>query len=470
MKHSLHFDLNPRLALTIIGLCFLAFKTIDAIPRFSDGSIYLYMSSLLTQGVLPYRDFFFAHPPLQLVFLSPVTFLFDDNFFMTHMSLQLLLVANALVLYSISAKFFPPRISLLAALLYLFSYSTQATGAHWSGVHLALFLVLASLLLYLGNRSLFAGIVAGLAILTRYYALFPLAGILIAAALQDSKRAMTAAGAAFGTVLLGCLLVVPLGFENFWEQSVGYHLKKTEGIPKLRVLRYFASHEWLLVLGFIALLPILRDRKLWLIAFPQVVLLIFYFGFADVYYYYFALIVPFLILNLVHLLDNMRWARNKNFQWLLGFVVVAYLASSSYRYLTGHARIDNFKQLTEVSRWVAENAGSGDSIYGGAEITPLIALHSGVPITGHFVDTNQKTFLTGTVSMTERQDWLLRRGMKFFVTPAFVQDQHASGLDRYAEISFLEANCSPEFQSPLENSYIGNTLLIWDCKKQATSD
>jgi hypothetical protein len=145
MRKTQRHEPHLHLALTLLSLCFLAFRAFDAVPRFSDGAIYLYMSSLLNQGILPYRDFFFAHPPLQLLFLSPVTLLFGQNFFLTHMSLQVLLVANAWVLFAVSRKFFPNRISLLAPLLYLFSYSIPATGAHWSGVHLALFMVLAAI-------------------------------------------------------------------------------------------------------------------------------------------------------------------------------------------------------------------------------------------------------------------------------------------------------------------------------------
>lgn len=181
-------EFNRCLAFLLISLGFLTFRAFDAVPRFSDGSIYLYMSSLLREGVLPYRDFFFAHPPLQLLFLSPITFLFSDNFFMTHMSLQLLLVVNAWVLFSISNKFFPSKTSLLAPLLYLFSYSIPATGAHWSGVHLAMFLVLSSLLLYLNNRTVLAGILAGLALFTRYYTLIPLLGMCIGAVVLDKEE------------------------------------------------------------------------------------------------------------------------------------------------------------------------------------------------------------------------------------------------------------------------------------------
>jgi hypothetical protein len=163
------------------------------------------------------------------------------------------------------------------------------------------------------------------------------------------------------------------------------------------------------------LLPTLKDKSYWVIAFPQIALLVFYLRFADIYYYL-VLIIPFLILNLVYFIDRSSWTGGRNIQWALGLVVIVYLTSSSYRYLTGHARIDNVNQLDDVAQWVTDNSGPDDSIYGAAGITPLIALHSGAPITGHFVDTNQKTFFTGTVSMPERQKQLREQGIKYFIT------------------------------------------------------
>ncbi|MFC1681215.1 glycosyltransferase family 39 protein [Pseudomonadota bacterium] len=465
MRQTVRLELKPLPAMAILSLCFLTLRGFDAVPRFSDGAIYLYMSTLLNDGILPYKEFFFAHPPLQLVFLSPISLLFGDNFFMTHMSLQLLLVANAWVLYFISKKFCTAVTSLLAPLLYLFSYSIPATGAHWTGVHLSVLLVLSSLLLYLNNRTLLAGIVAGLALFTRYYTLIPLLGMCAGAAAQDARKALHTAAISAGLVLIAILMLLPLGFEAYWEQTVNYHLNKIEGIPKSRVLLFFASHDWLLLLGLVVGMQAFRDRTYWLVLFPQFSLLVFYLIFADIYYYYLVLIVPFLVLNLVHFVDRTDWKNRRNVQWVFAILVAVYLMSSNFRYLTGHARIDNFNQLDELAQWISDNTASGDSIYGAAGITPLIALHSGVPITGRFVDTNPKTFLAGAASLSIREEQLLEMGLKYFVTPAFVQGPDVSGLERYAEISFFESNCQPAHTSPLENSYVGNTLIIWDCKR-----
>ena len=45
-----------------------------------DENTYYYMAKLMAEGKLFYRDFFFAHPPLQLILLSLVYLFFGFNF------------------------------------------------------------------------------------------------------------------------------------------------------------------------------------------------------------------------------------------------------------------------------------------------------------------------------------------------------------------------------------------------------
>src|SRR5262245_6064237 len=50
---------------------FLIFKIFFFTVKLSDGYVYLLMAKALTEGVTPYRDFFFAHPLGHLIFLAP---------------------------------------------------------------------------------------------------------------------------------------------------------------------------------------------------------------------------------------------------------------------------------------------------------------------------------------------------------------------------------------------------------------
>src|SRR6202158_805155 len=67
------------LAIAAIGCLLRAFPLIEAGPFGSpvdyDEGVYFASSALLLKGVLPYRDFVFAHPPGLLYFPSPVAWL-----------------------------------------------------------------------------------------------------------------------------------------------------------------------------------------------------------------------------------------------------------------------------------------------------------------------------------------------------------------------------------------------------------
>ncbi|HUT58524.1 MAG TPA: hypothetical protein VNA25_11825, partial [Phycisphaerae bacterium] len=48
-------------------LAFLALKAYGLQPAVGDENIYFYMSTRVADGLVPWRDFFFAHPPLHLL-------------------------------------------------------------------------------------------------------------------------------------------------------------------------------------------------------------------------------------------------------------------------------------------------------------------------------------------------------------------------------------------------------------------
>ena len=52
----------------IIIFLFIKFSTLSY--QNSDENTYFYMAKLMAEGKLPYRDFFFAHPPLQVAIYS----------------------------------------------------------------------------------------------------------------------------------------------------------------------------------------------------------------------------------------------------------------------------------------------------------------------------------------------------------------------------------------------------------------
>ena len=62
-RRQLTADVTAVLALGGFGIL----KAYALAPAFSDENIYFYMCRRIAEGALPYRDFFFAHPPFHLI-------------------------------------------------------------------------------------------------------------------------------------------------------------------------------------------------------------------------------------------------------------------------------------------------------------------------------------------------------------------------------------------------------------------
>ncbi|HXI04419.1 MAG TPA: hypothetical protein VNI57_14700, partial [Candidatus Saccharimonadales bacterium] len=117
------------------GACFLFYALLKAYalaPALSDENIYFYMCRRIAEGALPYRDFFFAHPPLHLLAGSVVMALAGF-----HLPLAKAIPATAaalagLAIYRAGRRGGPWR-GLLALILFLFSYDMLRASSHYTG-------------------------------------------------------------------------------------------------------------------------------------------------------------------------------------------------------------------------------------------------------------------------------------------------------------------------------------------------
>src|SRR3989344_5365963 len=151
-----------------------------------DENVYYYMAKSITEGQLPYRDFFYAHPPLHIFILSIVIKIFGVNFgILKFVNLLALLIAS-FFLYKISLGLFREKlddrhadiISILALILFLFSFEIMFKATFSIGVAFSLMFVTASFYFALAKKYFISGLLGGLAGLTRYYAIVPVFAIL----------------------------------------------------------------------------------------------------------------------------------------------------------------------------------------------------------------------------------------------------------------------------------------------------
>jgi hypothetical protein len=121
----------------LVGLvAFLIYKLINLSFRFGDGDAYWYMANSIWNGILPYRDFFIADPPVFLLFLAELKLVFSAHWIL-YQALPIFLEAvNAGILYLLLRD--KLKLAWLAVPLYLFSFTVLGTSFFTTGDQLTI--------------------------------------------------------------------------------------------------------------------------------------------------------------------------------------------------------------------------------------------------------------------------------------------------------------------------------------------
>ena len=256
----------PPLAAGLALAVFAALKLYAFHYAVSDDNIYFYLAARGADGAMPYRDFFFGHPPLHLL-PGVLLFKLTDGFNLAAgRAIPMLATAIAGMFLYRAGRRQGALEGVLACSLFLFSFDVLRISSHFVGASLSAMWV-AIALERLGNRS---DVQAALAFALGTFTLLSAAPAGLAAALvllaADPRRALRfgAAGlAAFAALNLLCL--ASFG-SAFFEQVYLYHFGK-EVVPG-GASEVFASvvrfNTWLFfggLAGIAAVLARLRERS-----------------------------------------------------------------------------------------------------------------------------------------------------------------------------------------------------------------
>ncbi len=223
-------EVTSARALEIAGLllvfgAFVLLKVIGIHASGTDENIYYYMAVRMAHGELPYRDFFFAHPPVHLVVPALV-------FSVTGFSVQVAksipigaqLVAGACLYLALRRTSKP--LALLSVLLMFTTYELLMGSTDMNGENLMTAFLMAALLAGVRKRYATSGVLAGLALGSGLYSLAAVLALGVAAAFTSRK-----AGARFGVGLLAAFVGVSLPFAalggaGFFKGVFAYHFAK----------------------------------------------------------------------------------------------------------------------------------------------------------------------------------------------------------------------------------------------------
>jgi hypothetical protein len=491
---------TPIIILITVSIAFLIIKIPQIDFRYGDENIYFYEAQLITQGQFPYRDFFFASPPLELLFLAGIIFIFGFNVWILKLFLLGIILATAWLIFATVRGFRGVRggelAGLCAAIFYLFSFLNLTTSDYYSGAQLTIFFFVLALYLISLKKPIAAGVTVALSFFTRFYAAPLILALIIYLLLKERKqfwRFIFSAGTLF--ILINVALYLGFG-QNYLQNVLSYNVHKFEQLEKLRVFRFFM--RWDIALLTLAALGATLVRPINLMILLGAATAGLFIGFfPDIYYLYYNLLLPFLagsaglfLSRVCHsdrrsdehrtvveesltlsVIDGRRdpSTSSRILGTTLGmtlcvFVLFAISGYNIYYYLRDHAPAAHIDYLSELNTFVAENSSPNDKIYGSFEITPLVAGATGRQIVRNFIDTNNKTFSTGIFKLEEREKILAEQKVKFIITKVLVDaDGNLVELGDYISLNFLQTNCQIIKQYPIYKDYYSNLTLVWEC-------
>ncbi len=418
--------LLPALALHVwVGL-----SALRPIP--GDDGIYIASGRLLLEGVVPYRDYFLAHPPLRTLLAALVLFLTASPVAVKAVSLTFM-AASGILLQRAIRHTAPPLVAAAGGTLFLLARTSLDSSGFFIGVDLALFFLVFGVERLAAGRPLAAGILHAFSLLAALHAAPAVAACAAVLCIQaglgrlSGTAVVRASGASPGPLpagryLLG-LLPAPLLFAAlavwpgrcFVDQVILYHLGKHAAMPGFGdpmdvVVSFLDRHKALLVLsltGFLArktpLIPLAASCMVLTLAVTS--------SFSSIHDFYYLMTLPFAAWMVavglgVLVQEGVRHGRKSALLALLpAFLLLVDLVPA----LRAGAQLDGGRSrgqalLESLSSTVTEQAPPGP-ILGDASLAPWIALSTGRRLSASEVDTNPKRFYSGAT----REEEFLRK-------------------------------------------------------------
>ena len=450
--NSIPMDRKLLAILAIFFLINIAPPLIGSIPVISDSTIYLYQAKLVSGGLIPYKDFFLAHPPLMLL---PAALLFSIFGFSFKLGAIQPIAGGILVLtftYLLGERI-RKNTGLLASFILLASPYLNYTS-HWLvGISLSLGLAMAAVWAH-QDRPKLSALLSTLALITRY-SIFPIPLALAIYSLYKKEYRYFS-----GLLLASPLFLILFLIPNFAQNTILYH---TGGGAQFGVGLgggvEFLTREFLGValgaLGIIFLRKKAPQLPLLIISLSPLVAFLFR---TDLRPWYLLFTIPFLcIIGSAFLLGL------KQKKIVLGILLIPFLIS--FIQIGGQFTIseaDSFEQLTSLSINAGEKVFDTSLSFG-----TYYALTHNAEISGGIADFVPKRFLNNAVDPTETISKLKADPPQYifdFHTGALPQKPAADSFWRNSELGdYIHDNYSPTLLTTLTSTKGEQFLvLVWE--------
>jgi hypothetical protein len=361
---------------------FLLVRTFFVTPVFSDEVIYINMAKAVAKGLLPYKDFFYAHPPLQLFLHAFLFKLLGFDFLIPKLFVLFLNFFSLILICLISQKVFKDK-TCLASIFFLFFpvfllFADQANGC-WE----SLFFLLISFIFLVEENNLLFSLFFTFSVFFRYFSLAFLPFFLFY--LKLKRRSIKPIFFSIILIFVTFFLIYSIfGFE-FLKDTILYHFAKVSPSQALKeqylTIGFFTSFLSLINLYFGIKL---KNKFLILFAvYPLLYDLSITFLLGQVIYHYYIFSLPFVFIAL-----GFSFSKGKFF--IAKILIISVLVFSVLGNVTSikyYFNKENFMVFENVSIFFKGKSGK---IFGDPILSNYVSFKLDIPISGHIFDSDPK--------------------------------------------------------------------------------
>ena len=425
-------------------------------PQPGDENVYYYMGKLISEGKVPYKDFFYAHPPLHIYLMALIYKIFGFNIAILKSIPFISTLASAFFVFKIAREKFGNYEAVASSLLFLFSYSIMFNSVFSFGINTAAMLVVIGFYL-LWNKSnyILSGIFFGLAGITRLLSLIPVF-VILAAVLLSSRKNFVKLASSFLTIFLLVNLVFAVFFgDSYLAPVYKFHLLKSFGAREnLREYSDIINLNWILFLSAIMFIFAKDKKKINIFAAVSAAYLIFLITLKKIFGFYFIIVFPFLAIiggySIARIFNSLNLTKKQAIIVLIALSsIFAWNLASDAMFLE-KIGFRGFERGKDLAGFVNSVSDKGTMLFGDDSVVPLLALLTKKNIAFDLVDTNNEVFLSGLVDLNSILAKLKGNSILFII-------RDKQGISSFSGVrEFLNENCGllSSFHDKIEGRYL----------------
>lgn len=449
-----------------ILLIFILFKIQHMGVYLSDENTYFYMGKLVSEGNIPYKDFFFSHPPMQLFIFALILKIFGFNFVLLKSVAIASTIISCIFLFKTVNEKYNNLEGIIAVILFLSAQTTLYNSSINFGVNIAtMFSVIGFYYFYTKKKIFISGVFFGFAGLTALYSLVPFAVLSVTLFFSDKKKIKRFIYGFSLTFLIPILLITLITGIQFLIQIFLYHILKAPlaSTDKLFFIKELIRKNYFLFLSSFSYLFIKNKKELNIIGIISLTYLIFIMSLKTSFEFYFIPIFPFLAIlgaRSIGTIIPKRKLLSKILIIIITIILIFYIIDFNIKPLKDYDELYSFESWQEVSDYITINSDSDERIFGDYFITPIVAMTSNRKIASNIVDNHYETIFSGVINVNQTIKELKNNKVRYILIHE--RDNIQPFWSSYEINKFIKENCG--FNKAIKSfSDYSNNYYIFNC-------